>query len=134
VIQLSAILEARTGTPTLQSVQRLSSAMVGSLRALVPWLDEHLKAVDVPALQTVGGEPTLELDALTPAYRQALPETLGASAFGAETPYRNLLLAGEQRFAGLGFEGTCITALQALHLTRERVKLHRGLRGERILG
>jgi hypothetical protein len=134
VVQLSAILEARSSAPTAAHVQRLARAMVEGLRRLVPWLDAHTKIIDVPALTSSTGEPALDLEALTPIHRLPLADTLGASAFTAETPVKNLLLAGEQRFAGLGFEGTCVTALQALHLTRERVKLHRGLRGERILG
>ena len=166
VVQVSALLEARAATPTLGGIQRTVSRSLDALRRLVPWLDEHTKVIDVPALrqpllvpgarpakyaaQSVregraaaaqesehaheeGHGPVIDFEELVPVFGQALPDTLGASAFAPETAYKNLLLAGDQLFAGLGFEGTCLAALQALHLARERVKLKTGLRGDRGL-
>jgi len=156
VVQLSALLEARAATPTLGGIQRTVSRSLDALRRLVPWLDEHTKVIDVPALREPlvapgtrvppkrpgAGEPhvaeeasgpVIDIDELVPVFGNALPDTLGASAFAPETAYKNLLLAGDQLFAGFGFEGTCLAALQALHLARERVKLKTGLRGDRGL-
>jgi len=156
VVQLNALLEARAAMPTLGGIQRTVSRSLDALRRLVPWLDEHTKVIDVPALReplvspataariaarAASHEhpedepqgPVIDLDELVPVFGHALPDTLGASAFAPETAYKNLLLAGDQLFAGLGFEGTCLAALQALHLARERVKLKTGLRGDRGL-
>lgn len=144
VLQVSALVEARAATPTLGGVQRVVGRALSAVRRLIPWLDEHTRVIDVPALiappavREGEGEPSareavVDLDALVPIFGSALPDTLGASAFAPETAYKNLLLAGDQLFAGLGFEGTCLAALQALHLARERVKLKTGLRGERGL-
>lgn len=156
VLQVSSLLEARSVVPTLAGIQRNVMRSLEALRRLVPWLDEHVKVIDVPALHEVvaasrakkrsateaqeaeliaerahdthGTHPIDEAE-LIPVFGRALPDTLGASAFAPETAYKNLLLAGDQLFGGLGFEGTCLAALQALHLTRERVKLKTGLRG-----
>lgn len=138
VVQVSALLEARAATPTLGGIQRTVTLAVDAVRGLVPWLDEHLKVVDVPALkpQLRDGkavEPVIELDELQPVYGDALPDTLGLSAFSPETPYKNMILTGDQLFAGLGFEGACLSALQAIAHTQERVKLRSGLRGDRSL-
>ncbi len=140
VVQLTALLEARSATPTIGGLQRTVANSVEALRRLVPWLDDHTKVIDVPSLREplvrkpehdLG--PTIDPDELVPVFGRALPDTLGASAFAPETAYKNLLLAGDQLFAGLGFEGTCLAALQALHLARDRVKLKTGLRGDRGL-
>lgn len=160
VVQLTSLLEARSVVPTLGGIERNVTRSLDALRRLVPWLDEHIKVIDVPALHdavtaararknaglaagsgaaaSAGGPQgdahhPIDENELVPVFGRALPDTLGASAFAPETAYKNLLLAGDQLFAGLGFEGTCLAALQALHLTRERVKLKTGLRGERTL-
>lgn len=136
VVQVTALLQARAALPTLGGIQRTVTRALEALRRLVPWLDEHTRVVDIPALRPplrAAGEGGIDLDELVPVFGSALPDTLGASAFALETAYKNLLFAGDQLFAGLGFEGSCLAALQALHLLRERVKLKSGLRGERGL-
>jgi len=133
VVQLSALVEARSVSPTLAALQRTAASSLNALRLLVPWLDDHLKVVDVPALVDTPEGLHIDPDALAPVYGQALPDTLGASAFAAATPYKNLAFASDQRYAGLGFEGTCLGALHTLHLVRDKVRLHRGIR-DRVLG
>ena len=128
VVQISAVVEARGLTPSMASLNRTRTAALSALRQLVPWLDEHLKVVDVPALGTDRDGPTLDLDALTPIYGRAVPGTLGVGALAESTPLKNVLMASDHRYPGLGFEGTCLSALHTLHLVRDRVRLSRGLR------
>ncbi|MCC6624788.1 MAG: hypothetical protein IT385_26295 [Deltaproteobacteria bacterium] len=126
VIRVSALLPARAAMPTLAGVQRTAEEAMAATRRLIPWLDESLKVVDVPALVPHGGDPTsvdVDADALRPVMARPLRDTLDAAPFELETPYKNVLLGGDLAFAGLGFEGTCLSALQALHLTRESVRL-----------
>lgn len=128
VVQVSAVVEARSVTPSLASLTRTRAAALTALRQLVPWLDDHLKVVDVPALVPERDGLVIDQDALVPVYGRAWPGTLGVGALGESTPVRNVLMASDHRYPGLGFEGTCLTALHTLKLVSERVRLHRGLR------
>ncbi|HRE90957.1 MAG TPA: hypothetical protein PK095_17680, partial [Myxococcota bacterium] len=127
-VQISAIVEARGVTPSIAALTRTRGAALGALRQLVPWLDDHLKVVDVPALATDRDGPTIDLDALTPVYGRSVSGTLGVGALSESTPIKNVLMASDHRYPGLGFEGTCLSALHTLHLVRDRVRLSRGLR------
>ncbi|MFO0747682.1 MAG: hypothetical protein U1F43_18755 [Myxococcota bacterium] len=136
VIRVSALLEARGAMPTLSGVQRTVDGAMAAVRRLVPWLDDSLKVIDVPALAARGdgadgAPPPLDDDALPPVYARPLADTLDAAPFELETPYKNVLLGGDHAFAGLGFEGACVSALQTLHLTRELVRLPPSAAGRR---
>lgn len=135
VLQVTAIVPTRGPAPTLGATQRVVDDALAEVRRLVPWLDQHLEVVDVPAIvaDPVTGRPTLDPEELEPIYAAPRPQTLGASAFGGGTAYRNVLLASDLLFSGLGFEGVCLAALQTLHLTRRMVRLKSSLQGERTL-
>jgi len=134
VIRISALLPARAALPTLAGVQRTAEDALAATRRLIPWLDESLKVVDVPSLVRVGADPSaveLDVEALRPVLARPLADTLDAAPFELETPYKNVILGGDLAFAGLGFEGTCLSALQALHLLRESVRLPPSATGRR---
>ena len=135
VLQVTALLESRGVAPTLGATERLVEASLVQLRRLIPWLDEHLEALHVPAivLDPGSGRPTLDPVELPPIMGSPLPHTLGSSAFGPETAYKNVLLCGDSLYAGLGFEGACLAAWQALALTRQAVKVKTPLPQERRL-
>jgi len=131
VIRISALLEARAAIPTVAGVERTVAGALDATRRLIPWLDESLKVVDIPALSGGGELGPLDYEALPPVFARPLADTLDATAFELETPYRNVLLGGDLAFSGLGFEGACLSALQALHHTRESVRLPPSATGRR---
>jgi len=135
-LQVSALLRSRGAAPTLSSAERLVDASLTEVRRLIPWLDDYLQLIDVPALRTArdGEAPSLDLEELHPVFVRATPGTLGASPFAPTTSYRNVLLGGDQGFSGLGFEGVCAAALRTLALTRRLVRLKTSLSHERHLG
>lgn len=133
VLQVSAVLESRGAAPTLTGVQRLTEASLTQLRRVIPWLDDHLEAVDTPAIaiDPATGRPTLDPLELAPLMGRVAPQTLGASALVPTTAYKNILTCGDLLFSGLGFEGACLAALQTLIHTRQRVRIKTSLGGER---
>ncbi len=135
VLQASAILESRGAAPTLSGAERLVDAVVDNIRAVVPWLDDHLEILDSPAIvpDPVSGRPVLDPTALAPVMKRALPQTLGASPYTPVTAYKNVLLSGDLLLSGFGFEGTCLAALQTLEQTRRLVKIKTTLKTERSL-
>ena len=134
-MQVTTSLESRGAAPTVAAAQSLVEATMAQLRKVVPWLDDHVETIDVPALVTdlATGRPTLDLQELPPIMGHPLAHTLGASAFAAATAYKNVLLCGDLLYAGLGFEGTCLAALQTLALTRQLVRVKTALPSERKL-
>ncbi|MCA9513699.1 MAG: hypothetical protein KC635_02040 [Myxococcales bacterium] len=135
VLQVTTIVPTRGPAPTMAATQRAVDEALGEVRRIVPWLDQHLEVVDVPAIvpDPGTGRPMLDPDELAPIYAAPRPQTLGVSAFSGATAYRNVLLASDLLFSGLGFEGVCLAALQTLHLTRRMVRLKSSLRSERTL-
>lgn len=131
VIRVSALLAARAALPTLAGVQRVVEGSLAAVRRLIPWLDESLKVVDVPALAGPSELAPLDEDHLPAVYARPIRDSLDAAPFELETPYKNVLLGGDHAFAGLGFEGACVSALQTLHLTRELVKVPPSATGRR---
>ena len=128
VLTVTALLRAHGIAPVPAEAERLTAGILGRLRALMPWLEEHLLAYDAPSV--VDGRP--DATRLEPVMSDVVPMTLGLSAASAQTPYRNILLGGTALFGGLGFEGTCLGALQDLELTRRLVRLKAPTRIPRI--
>ena len=119
---------ARGLAPGVRAVQKTVDATLDRLRWLIPWLDDHLQTVDVPALNRQvdrRGQETLTVDMseMTPIYGRPLAMTADIGGVGIQTPYRNVLLCEEAIFGGLGFEGLCLGALQTLQATRRQLKL-----------
>jgi phytoene dehydrogenase-like protein len=130
LLSVTAIMPARGLAPRAGSTRALVDAVVDRVRALVPWLDDHLELVHCPALvlDPDTGDEVLDLSALTPMYDRPLDHTLGVGEYDGRTGYKNVLLCGRGRFGGLGFEGDCMAAMQTLALTRERVAVKGGVR------
>ena len=128
VLSVSVHQTARGLSPGVRSVQKTVDLTLDRLRWLIPWFDDHLHTVDVPALTRVqnrDGRETLGVDMaeLTPIYGLPLPMTAEIGGVGIQTPYRNVLLCEEGIFGGLGFEGLCLGALQTLAATKRQLKL-----------
>jgi phytoene dehydrogenase-like protein len=128
VLSVSVNQTARGLAPGVRAVEQTVEATLDRLRWLIPWLDDHLQVVDVPALTRKTdrrGEETLAVDMseMTPIYGRPLPMTADMGGVAIQTPYRNVLLCEEAIFGGLGFEGLCLGALQTLAATRRQLKL-----------
>ena len=126
-LNVTTLIPAKGITPSVQTVQAASHEAVERLRWLIPWLDEHLRGVDVPAIvkgTSLGGKEQFVVDPseLTPIVDQPLPMTAGVAATPLETGYRNVLLGGDTLFGGLGFEGAFVGARQLLALTRRQLR------------
>lgn len=129
VLMLSAALPARGIAPTVGAASRLVDGMLTRVSELMPFVDAHTHCVHAPSL-TVDretGQPELDLTELVPIRSVPVPMTLGVGAVPMASGYKNVLLASDAAFAGLGFEGLFLGALQALHVTRQEVKLKRPL-------
>lgn len=122
---VSALLPARRHGPTATAVQKLIPGVLAHLRELIPWLDEHLQAVHVPCLKldAAARGHILDPSALVPTVCEPQPGMLGIGAVPPATPYRNILLGGNQPFCGLGLEGAFLGATQAFALTKRALKL-----------
>lgn len=128
VLSVSVHQTARGLAPGVRAVQSTVDATLDRLRWLIPWLDDHLQTVDVPALtrqvDRSGQETTaVDMGEMTPIYGRPLPMTADIGGVAIQTPYRNVLLCEEAIFGGLGFEGLCLGALQTLAATRRQLKL-----------
>jgi phytoene dehydrogenase-like protein len=130
VLSVTALMPARGLAPRAETTRALVDGVVDRVRALIPWLDDHLEVVHCPALlqNPETGEETLDTSALVPVYDRALDHTLGVGEYDGRTGLKNVLLCGRGRFGGLGFEGDCMAAMQTLSLTRERVAIKGGVR------
>ena len=127
-LNVTTIIPAKGLVPSVQSVQAAADDAVARLRWLIPWLDDHLRGVDVPVLvkgKMASGREQLAVDAaqLTPIVDQPLAMTAGVASMPLETGYRNVLLGGDTLFGGLGFEGAFVGARQLLALTRRQLRL-----------
>ena len=128
VLSVSVHQSARGLAPGVRSIQQSVNLTLDRLRWLIPWLDEHLQTVDVPALtqqRDARGQECLGVDMseLTPIYGRPLAMSADIGGVAIQTPYRNVLLCEEAIFGGLGFEGLCLGALQTLEATRRQLKL-----------
>lgn len=121
------ISAASHGAP---GVRRLLDVLQERVEAVVPFLSEHLVSRHTPWLKrrSSGGVVTEELDPteLRPCYGEAIPHTLGTSAIGVPTGYRNILLGGDTSFGGLGSDGPFVAAQHMYSLVRETVPLKSG--------
>ena len=66
-------------------------------------------------------------EVIRPLYAAPLPQTFGVGAYPVTTAYRNVLLVGDGPMAGLGLEGTFLTARQAVALTAQIFPLRRSV-------
>ncbi|PKN58556.1 MAG: hypothetical protein CVU56_05170 [Deltaproteobacteria bacterium HGW-Deltaproteobacteria-14] len=135
VLQVTTTLTARGAAPTLGAAERLVEGTLAQLRRVIPWLDDHIEALDVPALTTdpASGRPALDPLELAPIMGRPLSHTLGATAVAPSSAYKNVLICGDLLYQGLGFEGTCLAALQTLALSRQLVRMKTALSSERKL-
>lgn len=124
VLVLTGMVQARGPTPTLGELERTAQGMLRNLRSVIPWLDDHLQIVHVPAIvqDPRTGQSEVDPRFLAPVFERALPLTMGLGTLTPSTPYRNVLLAGDQLLAGLGLEGPFVGALQTLLRTRKNIK------------
>lgn len=135
VLSVTALLTGRGLAPTVTSARRLVDQVVTRVSELVPWLRDHLKVVDAPAIvEDAHGQVELDLGELTPIMPGPVPMTLELSPYEVPTGYKNVLLSGDGLFGGLGIEGTSFGALQTLAWTRRMLRLkssldRRGLTG-----
>ena len=128
VLSVTVNQPTRGIAPSVQAIEATVAQAMDRLRWLIPWLDEHVQIVDVPALVRREGPDgrettSVDLSELTPIYGQPLPMTAEVSAVPIQTQYRNILLSGDGPFGGLGFEGVCLGAQQTLAATRRQIKL-----------
>lgn len=128
VLSVSVHQHARGLTPGVRALQESVNQTLERLRWLIPWLDDHLQTVDVPALSRksdASGREVVKVDMneMTPIYDRPLPMSAEVGGIAIETPYKNVLLCEESIFGGLGFEGLCLGALQTLAATRRQLKL-----------
>jgi len=129
-LMVSALLASRGHPPTVGGVKNLVGRMMARLREFMPWLDEHLLDVHVPAIEPnpEGGMDVVDRDALTPTLLTPQPMTLGIGTVPVTSAYKNIAISADACFAGLGFEGSFLAALQALELTRLNIKLKSAFR------
>ncbi len=129
-LQVSALMATTGLGPTVGGARRLTDRVVERLQAFIPWLSDHLRVIDTPALtvERGSGQPMLDPHELAPVYERPAPMTLDASALAPATPYDNVLLAGDALYGGLGFEGAFFGAEQTLAATRQLLRLKAPLR------
>ncbi|NUN15718.1 MAG: hypothetical protein HUU55_18995 [Myxococcales bacterium] len=107
-------LRVRRFVPAVGFVQELSHRLLTRLKETVlPFLDEHLLATHSPWLgvDSLTGQLQVDGSAPIPVYRGAIPNTLDSTILPVFSDYKNILVAGEHIFAGFGFEGAFIAAL-----------------------
>ncbi len=149
VLHVTMVAEQGPAGPTASLIRAAAARALERLRDLIPWFDDHLLAVDVPALRGPavvpgapagagrgegrGGRVSADADGLVdpevirPVYAAPLPETFGVGAYPVTTAYRNVLLVGDGPMAGLGLEGAFLAARQAVTLTQQIFPLRRSV-------
>ncbi len=129
-LMVSALLPSRGHPPTIGGLQQLMGRIMARLREFMPWLDSHLHEVHVPAIvrDASSGQDVVNRRALTPTMLTPQPGTLQIGAVPTMTAYKNIAIAANVSFSGLGFEGAFLAALQALEQTRLNIKLKSALR------
>jgi hypothetical protein len=125
VLTVTAILPARQGTPQVEHVQRLMTEIRSHLRALIPWFDDHVYAMDTPCLyqDPTTGQTMLDRKCLTSIRKTPYSGMLGIGTLPPTTPYKNIFLCCDSLFSGLGLEGAFLGALQTLEHTRKMLKI-----------
>lgn len=117
-LSVTCRLRVRRFVPAVGFVQELSHRMLVRLKETVlPFLDEHLLATHSPWLgvDSLTGQLQVDGTAPIPIYRGSTPNTLDSTVLPVFTDYKNILVCGEQIFAGFGFEGAFIAALNGFH-------------------
>lgn len=146
VLHVTMVADQGPTGPTASLIRAAAARALERLRGLIPWFDDHLLALDIPALRGpavvpgvtargggVGARAGADADGLVdpevirPLYAAPLPQTFGVGAYPVTTAYRNVLLVGDGPMAGLGLEGTFLTARQAVALTAQIFPLRRSV-------
>lgn len=125
VLTVTVHVPTRGQLPRLAVLKETVDDVMHRLADVIPWLDDHIQVVDVPAIVTdpETGQQHVDIAELIPVMGRAIPHTLGVSGMDGATPYKNILLTGDALFGGLGFEGTCMAALQTLKMTEQVLRL-----------
>jgi hypothetical protein len=125
---VEALLPARTVEDRDGSLEDTRERLIEALRELLPFLDEHLLALDSPhdgrKPWSRQGSPGLTLDPLERrgpqtmriVYGFPLTTALGICAMPVRTGLHGLLVCNEQVAPALGLEGQLIAASSAAHL------------------
>lgn len=114
IVQMSCTIRRHQTQRLLEEPALLRRAALETLREVIPWLDDGLRAVDIP--------PPL---AMTHG-----PDPRGASAVASPwgpLPLSNTLATGGAGVTPLGLEGACQSALIHLHRLKRHIRLKGGL-------
>ncbi|MBT9554982.1 MAG: NAD(P)/FAD-dependent oxidoreductase [Myxococcales bacterium] len=123
VIAVSTRLPARSLRLTPENVVAMDERLAQCVKNVIPFFDEHLvaRAPGCLSIDRRTGEPSVDATLLAPVYASALEDTLDTTPVAARTAYKNVFVAGDQLYTGLGFEGSFYGSLNVLKLTTELV-------------
>lgn len=123
VLSVSARVPARNLRPTPETLAALDDRLAAVAKTVVPFFDEHLiaRASAWVSVDKRTNEPFFDTTQLVPIYASTLEDTLDMTAVACRTAYKNILVAGDHLYSGLGFEGSFYGSLNALKLTMDQV-------------
>lgn len=123
VLSASVRLPVRDVRPTLENVSKHDHAIAERVRRLVPFFDEHLLAQSSAwvAWDKRTRASYVDTNQWVPIYDRPLDNTLDASPIACRTAYKNLLVAGDHLFSGLGFEGAFLGSLNCVKLVNDLI-------------
>ncbi|MBC7171711.1 MAG: hypothetical protein H5U40_04760, partial [Polyangiaceae bacterium] len=143
LLTIEALLPRRSIEDVPGYIEGVRERVLASLRELIPFLDEHLIAVDSPhdgrdVDDLVGGQPIAPEEpwsrgpsTMEVLYGYPVRGALGVCAMPIRMPIRRLLLCNEQVVPGLGLEGSFLTAWSAARIVtksdRKKEWMRRGL-------
>jgi len=123
VISVSARLNARQVRPTLDSIAGHDERIIARVAQTIPFFREHIlsKATTWIAVDQRTSAPAIDTTEFTPILGPPLENSLETSPVACRTAYKNVFIAGDHMYAGLGFEGAFLGALSAVHFVSDTV-------------
>lgn len=128
-VAVSALLPYARYADGPGSVEAFSQEVLGALRVLLPFVDDHMKVLSTAAIASdpKTGQPVLDPAGMLPIYDAVVPRSLDLLSWPCRTAYRNILFLGEASCGALGFEGGFLAAYRAFTLLRNLIPLKVGV-------
>jgi len=119
VLSVTTRIPMRHIRPTLDNVDALDRKLIRYAEQLIPFFHEHVvaRASGWLNIERRSKKPYVDPSLMVPIFSNPLEDTLEASPVTCRTAYKNVLVAGDNLFSGLGFEGAFLGAQTTVRLT-----------------
>ncbi|MFT5431616.1 MAG: hypothetical protein ACI9OJ_002313 [Myxococcota bacterium] len=123
VLAVTTRIPMRHIRPTLDNVDALDRKLMRYAEQLIPFFHEHAvgRASGWLSVDRRTKKAFVDPTLMVPIFSTPLEDTLDASPVACRTAYKNILVAGDNLFSGLGFEGAFLGGLTAATVTEGMV-------------